>query len=127
MESAGIITLISRKKIAEARRGLNPLPAVAQIGIGDGGVNTEGDIIIPTEYDTVLKHELIRRDYDSAIKVSDTTYRYRVDIKAGELTAKNVSEIALFDSNGDMLAVKSFHPYKIAEDMEIAFEMDDIF
>ena len=72
-----------------------------------------------------LKNELLRRDYDSSVRLSDTSFRYRIDLRAGELLGKEISEIALFDAEGDMLSIKTFLPKVVEEDMEISFEIDD--
>lgn len=123
----GIITLAARKKMAEARKGDARLPPIQKIALGDGGIDQNGNLITPLEEDTSLRHELLRRDYDSAVRLSDTSFRYRIDLKEAELSGKGISEIALFDSEDTMLSVKTFYPKTIEEDMEVSFEIDDIF
>lgn len=122
-----IITRIARKKMAEARNGKIQLPPIQKIALGDGGVDENGNPIIPLDEDVSLKNELLRRNYDSVVRISDTVFRYRIDLKEGELLGKNISEIALFDSEDNMLSVKTFQPKSIEDDMEVSFEIDDKF
>lgn len=122
-----IITKIARKKMAEARKGIIELPPIKSIALGDGGLDSDGNPIVPLEQDVGLKNELLRRDYDSSVRLSDTSFRYRIDLRAGELLGKEISEIALFDAEGDMLSIKTFLPKVVEEDMEISFEIDDKF
>lgn len=124
--SNSIITVKSREKLAKARNGLIALPKVAEIGIGDGGIDAEGKVRTPNENDVSLRNLLLKRAYDSTTQISATAYRYRIDLRA-ELVGKSVSELALFDYEGDMLAVKTFKNKTIETDMEISFEIDDIF
>lgn len=124
--SNSIITIKSREKLAKARNGLIALPKIAEIGIGDGGTDSDGNVRLPNENDVSLRHLLLKRAYDSTTQISTTAYRYRIDLRA-ELVGKNVSELALFDSEGDMLAIKTFKSKAVETDMEISFEIDDIF
>lgn len=123
----GIITRIAKKKMAEARNGRIQLPPIQKIAIGDGGISDEGNLFIPNEDAAGLNNELLRRDYDTAVQLSETSFRYRIDLKDSELKGKSVSEIALIDSEGDILSMKTFQPKLIEEDMEVSFEIDDIF
>lgn len=123
----GIITRIAKKKMAEARNGRIQLPPIQKIAIGDGGIDEEGNLFVPKEDTASLNNELMRRDYDTAVKLSETSFRYRIDLKDSELKGKSVSEIALIDTEGDMLSMKTFQPKLIEDDMEVSFEIDDIF
>lgn len=123
----GIITRIAKKKMAEARNGKIQLPPIQKIAIGDGGMDDEGNLFIPNEDASGLNNEILRRDYDTAVQLSETSFRYRIDLKDSELKGKSVSEIALIDSEGDMLSMKTFQPKLIEDDMEVSFEIDDIF
>lgn len=113
--------------MAEARKGIIELAPIKSIALGDGGLDGDGNPIVPLEQDVGLKNELLRRDYDSSVRLSDTSFRYRIDLKAGELLGREISEIALFDAEGDMLSIKTFLPKVVEEDMEISFEIDDKF
>ena len=85
-----IITKIARKKMAEARKGIIQLPPIKSIALGDGGLDSDGNPIVPLEQDVGLKNELLRRDYDSSVRLSDTSFRYRIDLRAGEIGRAHV-------------------------------------
>lgn len=122
-----IITSIARKKMAQARKGEISLPAVAGIAIGDGAENEEGLLTELTSEELSLKNELLRREYCRCEKVSDTCYRYRMELGGDELAGKKINEAALFDADGDLLAIRVFTGKMKDEDMEMAFEYDDRF
>lgn len=119
-----IITLTGRKKMAEARAGINPLPPITYMAVGDGGVETDGTVKGPGD---VLANELVRKEVGNAIKISDTCYRYKLTLNKGELTGKEISEMALIDEDGDTVAIKNFLKKPKDEDMEMDFEIDDNF
>lgn len=119
-----IITLAGRKKMAEARAGIKPLPPIAFMAVGDGGVETDGTVKEPGD---VLANELVRKEIGNAVKISDTCYRYKLTLNKGELTGKEISEMALIDEDGDTVAIKNFLKKPKDEDMEMDFEIDDNF
>ena len=122
-----LITLIAKKKMIQARNGEAALPAVAGIALGDGAVAEDGSRITPDETDNQLKHELLRREYMRCEKVTETCYRYRMELGEGELAGKTINEAALYDAEGDLLAIRVFKGLPKEEAMEMAFEFDDKF
>lgn len=119
-----IITLAGRRKMAEARAGVNGLPPIAFMAVGDGGTEPDGTVKEPAD---ALNSELIRKAVDKPIKMSDTCYRYKLTLDKGELTGKAISEMALIDADGDAVAIKNFLKKPKDEDMEMDFEIDDNF
>ncbi len=75
-----VITNIARKKMARARYDGTPLEKVKYIALGDGGVNEDGEVIYPLPENINLQNELIRKEYDSCTKISDTSYEYAIDV-----------------------------------------------
>lgn len=122
-----LITHIAKKKMIQARKGELSLPAVAGIAIGDGAAAENNELIEPSEMDNSLKHELLRREYAKCEKISDTCYRYRMELGGNELAGKVINEAALYDADGDLLAVRVFTGLPKDEAMEMAFEFDDMF
>lgn len=119
-----LITLAGRKKMIEARAGVAALPPIVQIALGDGGVNENGEVLEPAE---TLNHELIRRNVDSITKLTDTSYRFSLNLTETELVDVAITEMGLVDSDGDIVSIKNFKP-KIKDDgMEMTFQMDDKF
>ena len=119
-----IITLVGRKKMAKARAGIKPLPPIAFMEVGDGGVEADGKV---KEQGDKMVNELARKAVEDAVKISDTCYRYKLTLNKGELTGKEISEMALIDEEGDAVAIKNFLKKPKDEDMEMDFEIDDNF
>lgn len=122
-----VVTLAARRKMAQARKGEIALPVIAGIAIGNGAVDGSGSLILPEETDTQLKNELIRREYARCEKLSDVCYRYRMELGADELAGKRINEAALYDAEGDLLAIRVFSDKIKDMDMEMVFEYEDRF
>lgn len=122
-----VVTLTARRKMVQARKGEITLPVIVGIAIGDGAVDENGNLILPEETDTQLKNELIRREYSRCEKISETYYRYRMELSADELAGKKINEAALYDAEGDLLAIRVFGDKIKDMDMEMAFEYEDRF
>lgn len=122
-----IITLIAKKKMALARKGEISLPVITGIAIGDGATDVDGNLILPSEGNPCLRNELLRREYSRCEKVSDTCFRYRMELTADELAGKKINEAALYDAEGDLLAIRVFSDKPKDADMEMAFEYEDRF
>lgn len=126
MENNSVITLKARIKLAKARAGEITLPVISGIAIGDGA-EKGGAIRTPSETDVRLNNELIRKESSTITKISDAAYRYRIDLETDELSGKIINEAALYDADGDLLAIKTFKGKPKDGDIEMAFEFDDIF
>lgn len=122
-----IVTKHAKKKMVQARKGEIALPVITGIALGDGAVSPEGNLIELTEEDTQLRNELVRCPYARCEKITDTCYRYRVELTAEELAGKKINEAALYDSDGDLLAIRIFSNKEKDADMELAFEYEDKF
>ncbi len=119
-----LITLAGRTKMIKARAGVAALPPITQIALGDGGVDENGNVLEPSD---TLQHELIRRDVNSIVKVTETCYRFSLILTENELVDAEITEMALVDSEGDIVSVKNFKPKIKDEGMEMTFQMDDTF
>ncbi len=122
-----IITSIAKKKLIQARKGEISLPVIAGIAVGDGAEDETGELKDLSAEDFLLKNELLRREYCKCEKISDTCYRYRMELSADELAGKKINEAALYDTEGDLLAIRVFTGKQKDGDMEMAFEYDDKF
>ena len=67
-----VITNIARRKMAKARYDGTPIEKVKYIALGNGGVNAAGEVIYPLPENIKLKNELIRKEYDSCKRLSET-------------------------------------------------------
>lgn len=122
-----VITLTAKRKMVQARKGEIALPKIIGIAIGDGAVDENGNLVFPDETDVQLKNELLRREYINCERVSDICYRYRMELGADELAGKRINEAALYDAEGDLLAIRVFGDKTKDADMEMAFEYEDAF
>lgn len=118
------ITLKAREKMARARAGITPISPIVQMAFGKGGIDDAGNILEPTEN---LKSEILRKNIDKYEEITSTTYRYICTLEKLELAGESISEIALVDSDGDCVGIKSFRPKVKDDDMEMAFEIEDQF
>ena len=122
-----IITLNGRKKLAQARAGEITLPKVKGMVFGDGGIDEDGNVLAPTERQTGLRHELYRKVIDGYSFPSDTACRYECTLTESELPGADISEIGLYDEEGDVICIKSFKVKGKDDDLEMIFHIDDMF
>lgn len=122
-----VVTTKAKEKMLKARAGVQPLPKIVGMAFGDGGVTTEGIVIPPTEDQTELKNELLRKEIDGYTEVSNTCYRYACTLQEAELVNQKISEVALYDADGDLVAIKNCLAKGKDDDAVMVFEVDDIF
>lgn len=119
-----VITNIARKKMAKARYDGTPIEKVKYIALGDGGVNAAGEVIYPLPENVRLQNELIRKEYDSCVQISNTSYEYSIELGPMELAGKFISEAALIDEAGDVIAFSNFLK-KGKDETEVIFSIRD--
>lgn len=123
----GVITRIGREKLCKAHAGDIILPVIAQMGFGDGGVDSSGMVIATTGEEVSLRNELLRKEIDTHTYPETTTGRYSTRLGKAELANQSISEMGLFDAEGDLVAYKTFLTKGKDDDMEFIFDMDEIF
>ncbi len=121
------ITKTRRKNLVQASAGIIKLPVITGMAFGDGGVDSSGNIIPPTEEQTELYNEIHRQEVDNYIVSSDTSVRYSCTLSESILTGKNISEIALYDSEGSLVCIRTMSAKGKDEGMEMTFTLDDEF
>lgn len=119
-----IITKVRRKKMAEASHTTGKLAKITHIALGSGGVNTDGSVKAPLADATKLNTEVIRKAYSSSTKISDTSYEYTIKLGADELVGTYISEMALIDEDGDVVAFSNFLA-KGKDETEVIFSIED--
>lgn len=124
MMAKSVITNIARQKMAKARYDGTPIEKVKYIALGNGGVNAAGEIIYPLPENIKLKNELIRKEYDSCKKLSETSYEYAIELGTMELAGEFISEAALIDEAGDVIAFANFLA-KGKDETEVVFSIRD--
>jgi Phage-related tail fibre protein len=129
MEKA-IVTKIGREKLCKAHAGDITLPKITHMAFGDGGISDENIELKPTGSETALYNELLKKELDGhSYPDSDnlTTCRYTATLGIGECTGKYISEIGLYDEEGDLIALRTFLPMGKTEDIPLSFDMDEVF
>ncbi|WP_242875931.1 phage tail-collar fiber domain-containing protein [Cellulosilyticum sp. I15G10I2] len=122
-----VTTNIAREKMVKARAGERTLPPISQMAFGRGGVDAAGNIKQPLAAQTALNDEIARKDIESYSFPILTTCRYVCRLVRGELAGEDISEIALIDAEGDIVAIKNFKAKGKDSDIEMIFELDDEF
>lgn len=119
-----VITNIARRKMAKARYDGTPIEKVKYIALGNGGVNAAGEVIYPLPENIKLQNELIRKEYDSCTQISGTSYEYTIKLDPLELSGEFISEAALIDEAGDVIAFANFLA-KGKDETEVVFSIRD--
>lgn len=122
-----IITKKARKNMVQARAGTITLPKIVGMAFGDGGVDSLGNVMKPLETQDTLVSELLRKEVDGFDFIDDTTCRYQCTLSESELAGKYISELGLYDENGDIICIKNFTAKGKDSDMEMTYTVDDVF
>lgn len=128
-DNKGVITVTGRKKICKAHNGDITLPVIAKMAWGNGGVDENGIPKTATGNEIGLYNELLKKDIEKHVYVNEeeTTCRYTATLEKGELTGKEISEMGLFDEEGDLIAYRTFLRKGKDEDIPQIYDMDEIF
>ncbi len=122
-----IITKKARENMVKARAGALDLPKIAGMAFGNGGVDADGSVITPQGDQAELVNELYRKEINGFEFVEDTTCRYTCTLTEPELAGEDISEVGLYDENGDIACIKNFKAKGKDGDMEMTFTLDDVF
>lgn len=122
-----IITKKARENLVRARAGAIQLPKIVGMAFGNGGVDAAGEVIPPAETQTELTNELFRKEIDGYSFPADTTCRYECTLSESELAGEEISEVGLYDENGDVVCIKTFMRKGKDGDVEQTYTLDDIF
>lgn len=125
MAQKAVTTILAKKKMLLARAGKIELPPIKQMVFGSGGVNSEGEVLEPETGQQELNNELYRKDISSIEVVSDTQIRYTCLLDEDELENEEISELALADTDGDLLTIKNFKAKGKDGDFTFAFKIND--
>ncbi len=122
-----VITKKAREKLVRARAGAIQLPKIVGMAFGNGGVDPSGAVITPAETQEGLAKEIYRKPVDSYSFPEDTTCRYECTLAESELAGEEVSEVGLYDEDGDIVCIKNFMRKGKDDDVEQTYILDDIF
>lgn len=125
----GVITVTGRKKFCKAHAGDMALPIITHMAWGDGGVNDEGKPKAASGGEVALYHELLKKKVEAHTYVNneETACRYTATLEKGELTGSEISEMGLFDAEGDLIAYRTFMRKGKDADIPQIYDMDEIF
>lgn len=128
MANTSVITKARRVNLCKITSGaITTIPAITHIAFGDGGVDGDGEPIIPSDEQIALKHEIKRYPIDKVEYPIDTTARYIVTIPKEDLAGAKISEAALVDASGALCAIKTMYVKQKDDDVSFAFTFDDEF
>ena len=127
-DNKGVITAVGRKKLCMAHAGDIELPVITQMAWGSGGADETGQPIDTTGNEIGLYQELLRKDIESHSYVNEgkTTCRYTATLEAGELDNSYISEMGLYDEDGDLVAYRTFMRKGKDADIPQIYDMDEI-
>lgn len=123
-----IVTNLAKSKLIKARAGLIPtLPKIIGMAFGDGAASGS-DIRRPLETDSALQHELHRQAVDNfELQDDEMSIFYNVTLIHETLAGKLINEVALYDAEGDLVAIKAFLSKGKDDDIEMVFQIEDRF
>lgn len=124
-----VFTEVGRRKLCKAHAGDIMLPQIKQMALGDGGLNESGKPKTVTGNEISLYHELLRRDINNHAygNEEETSCHYYLRIEKDELVEEIISEIGLYDAEGDLIAYKTCLGLGKDEDLAFTFDMEEIF
>lgn len=129
-----ITTLKAREKFAKAHAEGITVPKITSVGWGEGGADTEGNVIAPTNRQTEVDGQFLVNDikevsYPLEGEGNYLTVRFKATINYSESGAldKRISTCGLYDEEGDLIAIKNFSPKSLDEDTRIEIEWDEEF
>lgn len=71
-----------------------------------------------------VENEVVRKPYTTSKKTSDTSYEYTIKLEENELVGTFISEMALIDEDGDVVAFSNFLA-KGKDETEVTFTIED--
>lgn len=126
-----VITKARREALCSATSkgsSVTTIYPISHIVFGDGGVDSNGDPIAPSDTQTALTHAIGTYPIDAAPTYpSTTTARYTVTIPAADLAGAEISEAGLVDSNGTLCAIKTMYVKRKDSGVTFTFTFDDEF
>ena len=126
MANNAITTITAKRKMLLARAGAQTLPQIAKMAFGNAGENETGVVTEPLEGQTALNSEIYRKEIDGYEIVNDTQIKYICTLAPEELAGQEISELALVDTDGDLLAIKNFKAVEKNGEFEMTFKVNDV-
>lgn len=126
-DNNAVITREAREKLVKARAGAIQLPKIVGMAFGNGGVDADGLVIPPSELRGGLFNEIFRKGIDRYSFPAGTVCRYECTLTEDELAGYEISEIGLYDDEGDLVCIKTFKGKGKDAGLEMTFQVEDEF
>ncbi len=110
MAAEAVVLTSFREKIAAHMAGKGTLKPIAYMAFGVGGHREDGSVIPPSEKQTALNDERLRKPLTVITQEDTLSVTGRAVIEKSEMNELPLSEAALVDADGAMIAVKNFAP-----------------
>lgn len=125
MEGTMMITLSHRKAMAQLHAGvITTISPVAEIALGDGGVDEAGKPLVISTDREELFHEVCRYPVATPVYPKEGVVRFLATIPKEEHGGATFNEMALVAADGKVIALKTMHPKQKDGDVEFTFAMD---
>ncbi|WP_301171019.1 phage tail protein [Brevibacillus nitrificans] len=122
-----VTTKKAREKFARAHAGEISLPRITQIGFGNGGHDLAGNPTNPDDNVNQVTGEFLKKNIDSISHPIPTTLRLVGILDFPEGNGQNVSACGLYDSDGDLVALKHFKPKPKDDETRLEIDWDEQF
>ena len=107
------------------------IPPITHVAFGNGGVDSDGDPMRPSESQTDVSNRIGIYPVASVTYPLDpaprTTARYVVEIPAGDLGGERINEAALIDADGGAHVIITFYDQRKNLGVSKTFTFNDIF
>lgn len=113
-----------RKKLTDVcESSEKTMPAVQYMALGNGAEDEDGSVIELVGTETDLHNELLRKEIETVSRDGDIRLAYSYNVKIDELVDCKINEMALYDEDGDLVAMKVFESRDKKPGMEMTFRM----
>ena len=111
-----------RKKLAAHMAGKNTLSPLSAMAFGDGGHDLETHMPLDVDQtSTVLQNELLRKSLSKIDQEDEFCVFGTGIVEKNEIVNKDISEVALCDSSGDLLSIHHLRPKHKESDEKYIF------
>lgn len=122
MAETSIITKKRRILLCQITSGaITTLPKITHIALGTGGVNEDGDPLIPSDLQTALNSQVGQYEIEPVAYPKETTARYTITVPEHELVGEKISEAGLIDAEGNLCAIKNMYVKQKDEGVTFCF------
>lgn len=108
-------TDVYREKVAAAAAAGGSLPAASEIAFGTGTTS-------PSVDDTALESEVHRNSLESA--TADGSVLTCTGTLTGEESGEQVTEVGIFDADGDLMGRRTFLPKQLEAESSLEFTLN---